>query len=490
VAAFKAALIAGAEAAESTTLVSPPSKVAPQVESTPAESPEFRSAPPASRSSPAVIPVAPQPSPSQPVVRPESEAHKRGKSRRRVWVVASVGVILLLALIGVGGAFLWGGYFPRFGFQLPVEPIDRPPESVPGGHISLLHAYEPGSPEESALMQTLDAARRKFPNLEVDVQSKPGDEIFRAYPELAAQGAGPDLLLAPNDHLWVWAQDGIVVRLNEFMNGKLEGFFDWSLEGMTGPDGIYGLPNQAKVMALYFNHSRIDRPPDNQDELMAMVHGGATLTSVLHPYFLFGWGAAFGGSFFDDQGRCIANQTGWLDALIYLHELRMAGALFDPDYAAMETPFINGETAMFINGPWALQLYREHLGDMLGVAPMPRGPAGPARPLTGIDGYYVNPDSGNIEAAVNLALFLTSQEAAQLYVDHAQSIPVRRDVEIGDPLLAVFLEAAKGGVSRAQSPELDKSWIPFQDAFAATIMEGVPPEESLGHACALLNERP
>ena len=40
-----------------------------------------------------------------------------------------------------------------------------------------------------------------------------------------------------------------------------------------------------------------------------------------------------------------------------------------------EAPFRTGETAFFVNGPWALADYKKDLGDKLGVAVMPDGTA-------------------------------------------------------------------------------------------------------------------
>ena len=488
VAALKASLLAGAEGIEAIRAATPPTKIVSQVEVIPQENSAPDSAPARPDTTPPVSPVTPRQTPVQASGEVISRPRKQKKRRRGVWIAIAGVTMLLIALIGVGGVILWGGNIPSLGSQAPENPVEMQPQSETGNYISLKHPYESGSAEEGALMAALDVARQRFPDLEIEVQSSPGEAIFEDYPALATQGGGPDLVLAPNDHLWTWAQDGIILRLDDFLDGQLEGFFDWSLEGMQGPEGIYGLPSQARVLALYFNRTRIDKPPKNIEELMAMVRGGAGMTNVLEPYFLYGWGAAFGGYVFDDQGRCVANQTGWIDALIYLHELHMAGAQFDPDFDAMEAPFIDGETAMFINGPWALQAYREHLGDKLGVAPLPGGPAGPARPLTGIDGYFVNPNSENVDAAVKLALFLSGHEAAQITLEKTKTIPVRRDVEIGDPFLAIFMEIASNGSQRAQSPELAESWGPLQDAFIATIMEGVPPEESLGHACDMINQ--
>jgi serine/threonine protein kinase/maltose-binding protein MalE len=495
VAAFKAALLAGAQAGKVGKPASPPTLIAPQAYSAPPVTPALESTPPR-KSAPSgaareVIRVAARetPAPISDGVGKVEQAHKRVKSRRGVWFVASLVVILLLALTGLGLASWWG-YLAPFNPKPLSGSANQPPASTTGGRLRLVHPYEPGSPDEHVLAQALDAARQQFPDLEVEAQYSPTEEIFKTYPELFNQGAAPDLLLAPNDHLWEWARGGILLRLDEYLDGGLEEFFPWSLEGMQGPDGVYGLPSQARVMALYFNRTRIERPPDNTEELMAMVRGGAAFASALQPNQVYGWGAAFGGEIFDDQGHCVANQTGWVEAFNYLHELKMAGAFFDPDPAAIENLFRQGETAMIIDGPWALQDFQERLGDALGVAPMPGGPGGPARPLTGVDGYYVNPHSENVAAAVKLAQFLTGQQAARLYVDQARRIPVRRDVGPTDPLLSAFTEAAGNGFLQAQAPDLARIWGPFQDAYMATIMEGVSPEESLGHACAVINGNP
>ncbi|MBM4423325.1 MAG: extracellular solute-binding protein [Chloroflexi bacterium] len=153
----------------------------------------------------------------------------------------------------------------------------------------------------------------------------------------------------------------------------------------------------------------------------------------------------------------------------------------------MMESFRAGNSAMIIDGPWSLNHYRSALGDQLGVAVMPRGPGGPARPFNGIDGFYVNPNSANIELAVELALFLTNAESSQIFTDIGGHIPIRSDVKSGDPLIATFAEASTQGFPRPQSKEFGNFWGPFGDAWTK-VMEGTrSPAGAVAEACAAMN---
>ena len=74
-------------------------------------------------------------------------------------------------------------------------------------------------------------------------------------------------------------------------------------------------------------------------------------------------------------------------------------------------PFSEGKIVAITNGNWAMGDYQKALGDNLAVAPLPAGPAGPATPLLGVDGYYINPNSQVKEAAIEVALYLTGAKA-------------------------------------------------------------------------------
>jgi arabinogalactan oligomer/maltooligosaccharide transport system substrate-binding protein len=159
----------------------------------------------------------------------------------------------------------------------------------------------------------------------------------------------------------------------------------------------------------------------------------------------------------------------------------------ESDYGKAETPFRQGETAMFVNGPWAYGDYKKDLGDNLGVVVMPAGPGGLAGPLNGIDGFYINPNSQNQDAAIELALFLTNQASSQTYTDKAGHIAIRNDVTSSDPNLNAFAEASASGFPRPQTVEFANYWTPFGDALTKAIEGALTPEQAVTEACAAMN---
>ena len=365
-----------------------------------------------------------------------------------------------------------------------AAPAAAPSEAK--GEVTLWHAYQTGSAEEQALTTLIGNAQKQFPGLTINVLQIPFDQIFNKWQTEVAAGGGPDMFVAPNDDLGNLARGKLVMELDALLAGKLDNIVQVGVDGMKVDGKLYGVPKSAKAVALYYNKSLIDKPPATMDELMAAVKGGKKLVDVQGAYHLFGFFGAFGGKLLDDSGKCVADQGGFAEAMQYMVDLKKAGAIFEPDYGKAETLFRNGEAAMFVNGPWALGDYKKDLGDKLGVAPMPKG-KGPAGPLNGIDGFYINPNSQNAQAAVDLALFLTGKDSAQIYTDKAGHVPIRTDVKAADPLVAAFAEASAGGIPRPQSKEFANYWTPFGDMFTKVLEGASTPEQGIKDACAAMN---
>jgi len=359
-------------------------------------------------------------------------------------------------------------------------------EAAAGGTITLWHAYQTGSSEEATLTELVAKAKTQFPNLTIDVLQIPFDQVFNKWQTEVAAGEGPDMFIAPNDSLGDLARAELVADLTEMLAGKLDGVSDVAVEGMKVSGKLYGVPESAKAVALYYNKDLVKTPPTTTAELLAAVKGGAKLTSFIGAYHMFGWSGSFGGKLMDAEGKCVASEGGWADALQYFLDLKAAGADFNADYGVAEAPFRSGEAAFFVNGPWALADYKKDLGDKLGVVPIPAG-TGKASPFNGIDGFYVNPNSENIQGAVDLALFLTNKDSAQVYTDKAGHVPIRSDVKASDPLVAVFAEASASGFPRPQSIQFANYWAPFGDMFTKAI-EGVSkPADAVTEACAAMD---
>jgi len=360
------------------------------------------------------------------------------------------------------------------------------------GDITLWHAYQSGSTDESLLSALIKNAQDHFPDLSVNVLQIPASEIVRDYQIDVIAGGGPDLFLAPNNGLGNWARDGLVLPLDPYIEGRLEGVSEKPIEAMVVDESIYGIPESSVVVALYYNKSLIESPPRNTEELLQLVQEGKIIANVLSAYYLFGWSGGFGGRLLDDGGNCIADKEGWVEAMQYLVDLKQAGGIFEPNYETAEAFFLREDAAMFVNGPWSYPKYKQSLGDNLGVVPLPSGPAGPATPLIGADGFYINPNSQNVEAAFELALFLTNQESSQSFAEFAGHVPVRLDVTSNDPHINTFMESSAFGYPELQSEQFANYWSPFEEMFLNVLSGEITPQQGVSEACARMdaaNER-
>ena len=360
------------------------------------------------------------------------------------------------------------------------------------GDITLWHAYQSGSTDESLLSALIKNAQDHFPDLSVNVLQIPASEIVRDYQIDVIAGGGPDLFLAPNNGLGNWARDGLVLPLDPYIEGRLEGVSEKPIEAMVVDESIYGIPESSVVVALYYNKSLIESPPRNTEELLQLVQEGKIIANVLSAYYLFGWSGGFGGRLLDDGGNCIADKEGWVEAMQYLVDLKQAGGIFEPNYETAEAFFLREDAAMFVNGPWSYPKYKQSLGDNLGVVPLPSGPTGPATPLIGADGFYINPNSQNVEAAFELALFLTNQESSQSFAEFAGHVPVRLDVTSNDPHINTFMESSAFGYPELQSEQFANYWSPFEEMFLNVLSGEITPQQGVSEACARMdaaNER-
>jgi arabinogalactan oligomer/maltooligosaccharide transport system substrate-binding protein len=169
-------------------------------------------------------------------------------------------------------------------------------------------------------------------------------------------------------------------------------------------------------------------------------------------------------------------------------DLKTGGASWSGanNYAKVADAFKQGQSNVFVDGPWASGGYKEALGDNLAVAPLPAGPTGPSQPLTGTDGWFINPNSANQELAVKVA-YLISTEYEQQFVDKAGHIPALTSATITDPITQGFAEAVKNGFPRPQVKQLDNFWANFDNALNEVIDKGTDPVKAVADACAAMN---
>jgi arabinogalactan oligomer/maltooligosaccharide transport system substrate-binding protein len=409
---------------------------------------------------------------------------------QRFSLLTALSALVALILAACGGGAAQPTAAPAPTTAPPAGATTAPPAGGMAieGAITLWHAYGTGSTEEEVINELVARARAAYPNATINVLQIPFDQIFAKFQNEVSAGGGPDMFIAPNDSLGDQVRAGLLADLSAYVPAlQAENVSPVAIEGMSLDGKLYAIPESFKAVALYYNKSKVTTPPATTDELLAAVRGGNTAVFNQIAYHNFGWLQAFGGKLMDETGRCVADQTGGVEWFTFLKTLKAEpNVTFTLDTGKADSLFKEGKADMIVNGPWALGDYRETLGDNLGVAPVP-GATNPAGPLTGVDGFYVNVNSPNQASAVALAMFLTSKDSMQLYVEKAGHVPARTDIEITDSLVASFAEAAQTGVPRPQIPEMSNFWTPFGDAITRVLDGDADPAAAITEACATMN---
>lgn len=401
----------------------------------------------------------------------------------------------LVGAVAIVAAACGGGATPS-----PSEsaaPSAAPESSAPAsqaptglaGELTVWHSYGSGGGEAGALNEVLAKVQADNPDLKLTVLDVPFQDIFNKYQTDVAAGGGPDLYIAPNDNLFTQADAGLLEPLDTQLAERIKMLNPVAVEGSKVNGVLYMVPQSLKAVAMWYDKSAIASAPKTTDELLAAVKDGSVKLAInQNVYHNFGFSGAFGGKLMDENGKSIADQGGWADAFKYLADLKAAGAQFFTDGNAAKDAFQTGKVNAIIDGPWQTADFRKALGDKLAVTPMPAGPGGPSNPLTGVDGWYINPNGKSKDLAIQFALLMTDQANNQVFVDKAGHVPVDPMNTISDPITQGFADAAATGFPRPQRAEFNNYWGPFGDALSKVIDTGADPVQAIADATKLMNE--
>lgn len=401
------------------------------------------------------------------------------------------GVAIIAAACSSGGASeAPASEAPASEAPASEAPASEAPAGL-SGEVTLWHSYSSGAGTElDALNQVLDAVKAANPDLVVNVLEVPFADIYNKWNTDVATGAGPTMFIAPNDSLGFQAREGVIADIDSLISDSLGDTVQVAVDGSKVDGKLYMVPESLKAVAAIYDSAKIATPPATTDELLAGVKDGsikAGLFAVGQAYHNFGWWGAFGGELMDETGKCIADTTGVSDAYAYVKSLGDAGAKLYANYDDMANAYKAGEIDYIVDGPWASGGYKQAV-PTTAIAPMPAGPVGPAQPLTGVDGWYINPNFEDQQLAVDFAKAMTTQESQQIMVDVGGHIPANKNITITDPITQGFADAVATGFPRPQVQQLDNFWGNFSNAWQLVLESGEDPVKAVADACAAMNE--
>jgi arabinogalactan oligomer/maltooligosaccharide transport system substrate-binding protein len=375
----------------------------------------------------------------------------------------------------------------------PTEAASGAPESQApatlSGALTLWHSYgsSGGNAEFKAFSRIVEGIQAANPELDLTILEVPFSDLYTKFETESAAGGGPDMFIGPNDSLGGEARGAFLVDLTGKIDPVLAETNEVSTAGSQVDGKIFMVPESLKAVAMYYDSEAVPTAPATMDELLTWVQGGGKLGVLTGAYFGWGFYSAFGGAIFNEDGSCAATATtGVADALKFVNDLKAAGALVDSDYAKVNDAFLNKEIDVMFNGNWTLGDYRA-ARPALAVGPMPAGPGGVARTMTGVDGWYINAASANQDLAIAVASLLVSKDSQTVEVDVAGHVPANTGISIIDPLVASFSDAINAGDARPQREEMNNYWGNFDKAWADVLTAGADPTAAVAEACAAMD---
>ena len=364
------------------------------------------------------------------------------------------------------------------------------------GTLRLLHSWT-GEAEQAALDALIQRFRAACPLVIVErrlVQGAAPD-----YPELVnalANATGRRATVALIDQaalLALMQEPPLIENLTPHVPAEtLQRFWPSGVDAMRLQGNLYGVPLALQVNALYYNRQLVEDPAQVLDELRAQASEGIPITLDTRFAHAF-WGiGAFGGQLFNDEYRAILDQGGFVEWLTWLREARDAfGIQVSNDPEELLARFVRGESAYFVGDPSQLATLQAELGDNLGVAQLPAGPAGPGRPLVRAMGLVVgaSDNEDQITLALEFVRFLTDVESQEQLMTTLNLLPANATVDTANvPVFAAFAQQLQTGYLVPNSPNFRTVAMLGGRAYIAVLEEGVEPETAVAAVTALINE--
>ncbi|MBB1577431.1 MAG: maltose ABC transporter substrate-binding protein [Propionibacterium sp.] len=325
-------------------------------------------------------------------------------------------------------------------------------------------------------------AFQKATGVKLEVVQKPTDDVRTDFIAQAPSGAGPDLIVGPNDWVGGLVKNGVVAPVE--LGDKANGFSDAAKKAFTSDGTLYGVPYAVENIALVRNNALAKDTPATFDELIAQ---GKQLTPD-HPvliqqgdkgdaYHLYPVQSSFGAPLFkpDTTEIGMKGEAGEKFAA-YIKKLTNEGVLSESiggDQA--KQAFLDGKSPYIITGPWWTGEFTK-AGLDISVLPVPSAGGQPSAPFIGVQGVYLSSYSKNALLANQFLDYMAGDEAQKILQEKGGRLPALKSAAaaVTDPVLKGFEAAGESGQSLPAITGMDAVWSHWGSA-ELSILRGEDP---------------
>ncbi|WP_449537860.1 extracellular solute-binding protein [Ferdinandcohnia sp. Marseille-Q9671] len=348
--------------------------------------------------------------------------------------------------------------------------------------LSFWNSWSEDSPENDVMLDRVEAFKKENPDITLKMESIPPDQYKTKLKTQAAGKQLPDLIQTwPGAELRPLAEGGVLMPIDDIVGDwkdtviPAETLEDYAIDGKQ-----YAIPgNQVFTSIIYYDKDMVAKAgfeefPTTYEDLKVLVENlkkeeinpialGNKAKWPLQSVYISTIADRFTGSEYVEKvlaGEAKFTDKEFVDALGVIAELSDLGT-FNSDANSIDDNqaadyFLQGKSAMFVNGTWALSglISNAPEGKNLGVAKFPavEGGNGEATKVSGTTGWGIALNSElsdeKKEAAVKFFEFLYSEETYQELMNVGTLVPATVEVpEETSDLFKEVVELTSGGIA-------------------------------------------
>lgn len=314
---------------------------------------------------------------------------------------------------------------------------------VPTGRLEWLQQDERDRINWSPLLREF---QRLHPGAKLQISVVQDDQLEQTLRRDRSRGLGPDLLLMRAPQANGLLLHGLVKPFNDLPTWRRS--LDLLEPGMVArvntKAGVSGLPVFNEVTLACYDRRSVSRPPSNLDELLALAASGRPIGVAVDPIGIWWSAGALGaqdamvpiltGTTAESAPSTPAQRAALLAWLTWLRQLSLQSHV---DIASGPRDLVEGLESGRLS--WipcfstSLGRLGRTMGQRLGVAPLPSGPAGPPTPFYSLMVFSLGSDSSppQRQLALDLAeLSLDPRLQRAFTLQSRMVLPVNRFVPV------------------------------------------------------------
>ena len=309
--------------------------------------------------------------------------------------------------------------------------------------------WSAGDAADQRLLTLVSNFNAEWTNVQVSLQLVQNyDDVLRS---TWIEDSPPDLFFIDSFQLPNFIHENRVSAIStlaaqQAQSLQTEAFYPLLVEAFTIDGTLYCLPGEFNTLALLYNKELFDKAQISYPistwgwlELRTAAEAitkipttffdvsGLAITADFSRWTPFLYQA--GGSVMDETAATMTiNTPVALEAMNFYLNLVLDGMSVEPQNISSSwsgEAFGKGKVGMIIEGNWVIPYLEQEFPDLnYGVAPLPAGPNGKAT-LAFSHCYAISSTTPNPDAALQLVLYLTSQDAMQFLGKEQSAIPAR-----------------------------------------------------------------